>query len=67
MPKCDYCGKEFYAGDGAWDDGDYTCGECLADQIEEFERKESERKKSEVPLFPRRNDGVAKKWSQKFR
>jgi arsenate reductase len=42
MPKCDYCGKEFYAGDGAWDDGDYTCGECLADQIEESERKKSD-------------------------
>jgi hypothetical protein len=40
MPKCDNCGNDFYAGDGIWDEGDYVCGECLADQIAEAEAKE---------------------------
>ena len=40
MPKCDKCGKEFFAGDGIWDDDDYVCGECVADQIAEAEKKE---------------------------
>ena len=39
MPICEYCGKEFYAGDGLWDDGDYMCGECLAIEIEKSEHK----------------------------
>jgi hypothetical protein len=34
MPTCEYCGKEFYAGDGAWDNSDYMCGECIADHLE---------------------------------
>jgi hypothetical protein len=40
MATCDQCGKEFYAGDGAWDDGDYMCGECIAGHIEDAEQKE---------------------------
>jgi len=39
MPICEECGKEFNASDGAWDDGDYMCGECIARHIEEAERK----------------------------
>ena len=38
MPICEECGKEFSAGDGAWDDGDYMCGECIAGHIEKSER-----------------------------
>ena len=38
MAECDHCGKEFHPGDGAWGNGEYTCGECLADQIEESEK-----------------------------
>ena len=53
MATCDYCGKEFYPGDGAWGNGDYTCGECLAAQIEE-----SERKHSELPPTDSNKDGV---------
>jgi hypothetical protein len=48
MAKCDYCGKEFFAGDGAWGNGDYTCPTCLAAQIEESEQKESLLKNSGV-------------------
>ena len=40
MPTCEQCGKEFYAGDGAWDDGDYMCGECIAGHVDDAERKE---------------------------
>jgi hypothetical protein len=48
MPTCEDCGNEFYAGDGAWDDGDYMCGECIARHIADAEymggKSESEQK-----------------------
>jgi hypothetical protein len=40
MPICEWCGKEFFAGDGAWDDGDYMCGECIAAHIDDSEQEE---------------------------
>ena len=40
MPICEECGKEFFAGDGAWDNADYMCGECIASHIEKAERRE---------------------------
>lgn len=42
MPTCEYCGKEFYAGDGAWDNGVYMCGECIAEHVEKSERADKE-------------------------
>jgi hypothetical protein len=42
MPICEECGKEFQAGDGAWDDGDYMCGDCIAGHIEKSERSEEQ-------------------------
>ena len=41
MPICEHCGKEFYAGEGLWDDGDYMCGECVAKHIEKSEKLEN--------------------------
>lgn len=39
MPNCDRCGRAFYSGDGIWGDDDNICGECLADDIEESEKR----------------------------
>lgn len=33
MPNCEQCGAAFYAGDGAWDDGDYLCAECIRQHL----------------------------------
>ena len=48
QPTCDYCGEPFYAGDGVWDDGDYTCGNCLAVQIERSQRARGLKTQSEI-------------------
>jgi hypothetical protein len=34
MVTCEHCGKQFNPSDGAWDDGDYMCGECIAGYVE---------------------------------
>lgn len=60
MPICEECGKEFYAGDGAWDDGDYMCGECIAGHAEDAERKE-QKSSSNKQLQNARPHSVPKK------
>jgi hypothetical protein len=40
MPICEKCGRNYYAGDGTWDDGDYLCGECLAIEVDKAMKKE---------------------------
>jgi len=45
MATCEYCGKQFYPGDGLWDDGDYMCGECLAKHIEQAKHREKTQNK----------------------
>lgn len=47
MATCGYCGKEFYPGDGTWDNGDYMCGECIARHIEKNERSEPDANKDD--------------------
>ncbi len=37
MAKCDHCGKEFYVGDGVWEDGTYVCGECIRKYVDDAE------------------------------
>ncbi len=44
MANCDHCGKEFYVGDGVWDDDTYVCGNCIrkyVDEAEDTEQKSS--------------------------
>ena len=37
MANCDHCGKEFYVGDGVWDNDTYVCGECITKYVDEAE------------------------------
>lgn len=47
MPKCDRCGKEFYSGDGIWGGGDNRCGECVAEDVAEYEKRNPPKPDSE--------------------
>ena len=49
MPTCEQCGKQFFAGDGAWDNADYLCGECIASHIEKPERTDEKNRSDKQP------------------
>jgi hypothetical protein len=40
VPTCERCGKDFYPGDGIFEDGDSLCGECLAVDVSKALEKE---------------------------
>jgi hypothetical protein len=48
MVTCEHCGKSFNPSDGAWDDGDYVCGDCIAGYVETSERSGQKNKQGQA-------------------
>jgi hypothetical protein len=48
MVTWEYCGKSFDPSEGAWDDGDYMCGERISAYVESSEQEKG-------PAKPPRN------------
>lgn len=40
MVICEYCDKPFNVSEGAWDNGNYMCPDCIAGYIEKSERNQ---------------------------
>jgi len=51
MANCEHCGKEFYVGDGVWDDDAYVCGDCIRKYVDAAE--DTEQHSSPAKPLPR--------------
>lgn len=62
MVICEYCDNPFNVSEGAWDDGDYMCPDCIAGYIERSEK--NRRNQQRQPKFSSKSDSSDRKSSK---